>query len=168
MKSKKGDMFQIIFALILILIVSVVGLILLIMSSEVNNFWQESGFLNQSETAQNAISTIQTVGPRATDYAVFFLFIGLIIGSFIAAVRTQFNAVTVFLFLLFMLFAIIVAAGYVNLYRGLADNPVASNVSADLHFTNLLFSKYTPLIIAVICAFIMIIMFGKSGGEVIR
>lgn len=167
-KQKKGDVFQVILMIILVFVVAVVGLICLVLSVRINNFWEQSGLINDSSTAQQSISTLQKTGPKSTDYAVFFLFIGFIIGATIAAVRTDFNAITVILFIFLMAVSIFVAAGYVNLYRGLADNAGITDVSSKLTLTNFLFSKYLPLMVAVLCAFIMILMYGKSSGEIVR
>ncbi len=60
-----------------------------------------------------------------------------------------------------------VAAGMVNMYQGLAQTPSVIDIGESLTFTGFLFSKYLPLIITVISAFVMLIMYGKSGSEII-
>jgi hypothetical protein len=167
-KQKKGDVFQVMFLLTLLFAVALVGLLTLVLTTSINNFWQESGFLNDSQTAQEAIDKVEKIAPRTTDYAIFFLFVGMIIGVTIAAVRTDFNAITIILFILLTLIAIVISAGYVNLYRGLAESPNILAVSEQLILSDYLFSKYTPLFTAVLCALIMILMYAKTGGEIIR
>jgi len=165
--QKKGDVFQVLFMLVLIFIVAIVGLLCLVLTTRVNEFWDESGLLNETETGTKAIETMQETAPRTTDYAVFFLFLGMNIGIIVAAVRTNFSAVIIFLFILLTLIAIMGAAGVVNMYQGLAQQGSIIDVSGKLNLTNFIFSKYLPLIISIICALVMLIMYGKSGGDII-
>lgn len=165
--SKKGSIFQVFFMIALLIGVAVAGLLVLVMTSNINDFWDDSGLLNNTAVGTKAIDTLQDTAPKTTDYAVLFLFIGMNIGLMVAAVRTNFSAAIVFMFILLTLIAIMFAAGAVNMYQGLAQQPTILGISGDLTYTNFIFSKYFPLMISVICAFIMLIMYGKSGGEVI-
>ena len=167
LKQKKGDIFQVLFMLVIILIVAIVGLICLVLTTRVNEFWDDSGLLNDTQVATDAIDTMQDTAPRTTDYAVLFLFLGLNIGIMVAAVRTNFSAVIIFMFILLTLIAIMFAAGSVNLYQGLAQQSSISDVSSNLTATNFIFSKYLPLVTSMICAMIMLIMYGKSGGDIV-
>lgn len=166
-KQKKGDMFQVVFALIIIFIAAVVGLLFLVLTNGVNDFWQESGLLNETAVGQAAIDTLQDTAPKTTDYAILFLFLGLNIGVTISAVRTNFSALTIIIFIFLTLISIMTAAGMVNMYQGLAQQETVLPTSSELTFTNFLFSKYLPLIVSIICAFVMIVMYGKSGGDII-
>lgn len=167
-KQKKGDIFQILFMLTLLVGVAIIGVILLVMTTNINNFWEESGLLNDTVAGRESLETMQRTAPRTTDYVTFFLFMGMIIGVTISAVRTDFNAITIILFIFVMIISIFMAAGFVNIYRGIALAEGVSEISSDLTLTNFIFSKYTPLITAALCALIMIIMYGKGGGEIIR
>ena len=166
-KNKKGDVFQVLFMLVLILGVAIVGLICLVLTNNVNNFWDDSGLLNKTAVGTQAIDTMQDTAPKTTDYAIFFMFLGMNIGVVIAAVRTNFSATVIFLFILLTLVAIMIAAGFVNMYQGLAQQPEILTSSSQLTLTNFIFSQYLPLIISVICALVMLIMYGKSGGDII-
>jgi len=167
-KQKKGDIFQVLFMIAILLVVAIVGLICLVLTTRINDFWDESGLLNQTQTGQDAIDTMQETAPRTTDYTILFLFLGMNIGILVAAVRTNFSAVIIFMFILLTLIAIMFAAGSVNLYQGLAQQPEIIGVSSALTFTNFIFSKYFPLIISMICAFVLLVMYGKSGQDIIN
>jgi uncharacterized membrane protein YidH (DUF202 family) len=121
--------------------------------------------LNETVVGTNAINQLQDTAPKTTDYAILFLFIGLNIGILISAIKTNFHPATIILFIFLVLIAIMVSAGMVNMYQGLAQTPSVADVGATLPFTNFLFSKYLPLIITVISAFVLILMYGKSGGD---
>lgn len=163
--NKKGDMFQVLFLIVILLVVSIVGLLFLTMTVKVNNFWDDSGMLNDTIVGTESIDTMQDIAPKTTDYAIFFLFIGLNIGVLAAAVKTNFSPVIIFAFLLLTLIAIMVAAGAVNMYQGLAQQDEILSTSDQLTLTNFIFSEYFPLVISVLCGAVMIIMWGKSGGE---
>lgn len=167
-KDKKGDVFQIFFLLAIILAVAIVGVIMLKLTTSVNNFWDSSGLLNQTAVGEKSINTLQETAPRTTDYTIFFLFLAMNIGITIAAVKTNFSPLLIFLFIMLTLVAIMIAAGVVNMYQGLAQQPSIIGVSSQLTLTNFIFSKYLPLFISIICALTMIIMWGKSGGDIVQ
>ena len=166
-KQKKGDIFQILIVLIIIFVVALIGFITLTLTTRVNTFWDDSGLLNDTAVGTEAINKLQDTAPRTTDYAILFLFLGMNIGVVISAVRTNFTPVTIVLFIFLTLISIIVAAGMVNMYQGLAQTPSVADIGESLTFTGFLFSKYLPLLITIISAFVMLIMYGKSGGDII-
>ena len=166
-KQKKGDIFQILIVLIIIFVVALIGFITLTLTTRVNTFWDDSGLLNDTAVGTEAINKLQDTAPRTTDYAILFLFLGMNIGVVISAVRTNFTPVTIILFIFLTLISIIVAAGMVNMYQGLAQTASVVDIGESLTFTGFLFSKYLPLLITIISAFVMLIMYGKSGGDII-
>lgn len=168
LKSKKGDMFQVIIVLIIILVVSIVGFLTLTITTRVNTFWDESELLNETAIGMEAIDTMQDTAPKTTDWAILLLFLGMNIGVVISAVRTNFTPVTIILFIFLMLISIMFSAGAVNIYQGLSQSEGVEEIHTSLPLTNFLFSKYLPLIISVISLFVMLLMWGKSGGEIIK
>lgn len=166
-KQKKGDGFQIMFLLVLIFAIAIVGLICLVLTTKVNNFWDSSGVLNETAVGTHAIDQLQDTAPKTTDYAIFFLFLAMNIGVVYGAVKTNFSPVIIFLFILLTLVGIIIAAGLVNLYQGLAQQPTIIDISSGLTLTNFIFSKYLPLVISMISGLVMLIMYGKSGSDMV-
>lgn len=166
-QKRKGDIFQILIVLIIIFVLALIGFLTLTVSTRVNQFWDSSGLLNSTEVGTNAIDTIQDTAPRTTDYAILFAFLGMNIGVVIAAVRTRFSPTTIILFIFLTLISIMISAGMVNMYQGLAQTPSVSDIGEGLNFTNFLFSKYLPLIITILSALVMLIMYGKQGGDII-
>lgn len=166
-QQKKGDVFQVMFMIALTLAVAMVGLILLVLTVNVNNFWDESGLLNDTAVGTSAIDTLQDTAPRTTDYAVLFLFLGMNIGVIVASVRTNFSAAVIFIFILLTLISIMFAAGAVNMYQGLAQQESIIGISGELTFTNFILSRYFPLAVSMLSALVMLVMYGKSGGDII-
>lgn len=166
--SKKGDVFQILIVLIIIFAIALVGFLTLTMTTRVNTFWDDSGYLNETATGKQAIDTMQDTAPKTTDWAILLLFLGMNIGVVISAVRTNFTPVTVILFIFLTLISIMIAAGMVNMYQGMAQTPSVADIGDSLPLTNFLFSKYLPLIISILSAFAMILMYGKAGGDIMQ
>ena len=67
----------------------------------------------------------------------------------------------------FAIIAVLIAAGLVDIYQGLAQEDELSDYSSNLTLTNIIFSRFTPLIICVLGFIIIMIMYGKSGGDII-
>ena len=165
--QKKGDIFQILIILIIIFAITLIGFITLTITTRINTFWDDSGLLNETAVGTEAIDKLQDTAPKTTDYAILFLFIGMNIGVIISAVRTNFSAVTIVLFIFLTLISIMISAGMVNMYQGLAQSPSVEDIGESLTFTNFLFSKYLPLIICVISALVMLLMYGRGGMDII-
>lgn len=165
-KQKKGEIFQIFVMMIILIAVAIVGFLMLTMTTRFNTTMQTSGMLNSSVTATNAIAKMQETAPKTTDYTILFLFLGLNIGVLISAVKTNYHPMTIILFIFLVFVAIMIAAGVVNMYQGLAQTPSVSDIGDSLPFTNFLFSKYFPLIITIISAFVLILMYGKGGDSI--
>ena len=166
-KQKKGDVTQILVVLIIIFVLALVGFLTLTLTTRVNDFWEDSGMLNESATAQKAIDQMQDTAPKTTDYAIFLSFLGMNIGVIIAAVRTRFSPVTIILFIFLTMISIMIAAGMVNMYQGLAQTASVADIGESLGLTGFIFSKYLPLVITILSAFTMLIMYGRQGGDII-
>lgn len=166
-RNKRGDIFQMFPLLILLTAVAIIGLLMLVMSMQVNTFWRDSGMIEPNSSMEYANNVLMDTGPKTTDYAVFFLFLGMNIGIVISAVRTKFSPTLIFMMILLTFLAIMIAAGMVNIYQGMAHAQGVTDTASGLNLTNFLFSKYTPLMICMISALIVIIMMGKSGGDIV-
>ena len=165
--NRKGDVYQLLFMLVILFVIALVGLITLVLTTRINDFWDSSELLNDTAIGTKAIDDIQDTAPRTTDYAIFFLFIGMNVGVIIAAVRTNFSSLIMIFFIFLTLISIMISAGMVNMYQGFAQTPSIIDVSGNLVLTNFIFSKYLPLIISVISALVMLFMYGKSGQDII-
>lgn len=165
--NKRGDVFQLIFLIIILLIAAVVGILFLKLGNEMTNTMEEQGLFDDAPNAQLANDTLQAAAPRTTDYMIFFLFLGSVIGLLISASRTRFSPTIMFLFITLLIITIFVASGAVNIYSGLASSPELATENAQLTLTGFILSRYTPLIMTVIGGLIMIIMWGKSGGDIL-
>jgi len=166
-KEKKGDIFQIIFVLIILLIIAIMALLTGKLSLEITKAYQLPGLhLNDSSAGVQANQLIQDMTPPLLDFFVFFFFLGSNVGLIVSAIRTKYSPTIIFLFIMLLIIEILIASGFVNIYQGFHDEPSLQPIPQQMPLTNILFSKYTPLIFTVIGAIVLIFMYGKSGGDI--
>lgn len=166
MKDKRGDVLSMIALLVILLIIAVLGLFFFFLSWTFTDEIDKTGVLDSQANAVTVNNKLTNWIPNINDETVLFFFLAMTIGLVVAAVRTNFNPVIIFIFLLLLLVAVFIAAQSANIYRGFADEAVLSAYSSKLTFTNILFSKFTPLIIVLIGAVLLVIMYGKSGSNI--
>jgi len=163
----RGNIFQLVALVVILFVVAIVGLLFLSLSSKVTGTYQNLSIFNDSVIAQQANAKMLETAPRTTDYMIFFLFVGSIIGLLISASKTQFSSGIFFLFALLLIITIFVASGMVNIYSGFSQSAALSEYADQLTLTGYIFSKYTPLILTVLGGIIMLIMWGKQGNDII-
>lgn len=163
--NKKADVFQLTFLIIILFIVAIVGLLFFTLSNRITDKYNELGIFDDAPNADYANSLINETAPKTTDYMIFMLFVGMVIGLLISASRTQFSPTLFFMFILLLIITIFISSGVVNIYSGFAQ--ALPDESGKLILTGYLFSRYTPLIITCIGGLIMFIMWSKGGSEII-
>jgi len=167
MINKKADIFQLIVLLVILFIAAITGILFLALSNQVTQTYEDTGLLNDTAIGQEFNDMMQDTGPKSTDYMVFMLFCGGVIGLMISASKTNFSPTIFFLFLLLLIITIFIASGMVNIYSGFAQQATLVNEANQLVLTGFLFSKYTPLLITVLGGILMLIMWSKTGGDII-
>jgi hypothetical protein len=166
LKTKKGDVFQIFFILIILFVVAIVGLLIATLSTGITKSISEMQIIKDNPNAQLQNQKVSQNAVPIADMFVFFIFLFGNISLIIAATRTSFSPTLIFLFIILFLFAIVISAGMVNVYQGLAHDTVLSQTSQGMSLTGLIFSKYFPLFICVISGIVFIFMYGKSGSDI--
>ena len=166
-KSKKG-IFTLIIIIAILTVTAVLGLLTYRMIKAVNQTFDDSGLFEDGSIADESNLAIKTTSKYGIDNMVLFLFLGSIIGLIFGAVRTKFSPILMFLFILCFLISIGLAAMSAEIYHGFATSGDLAETADELIFTKIIFSKFFPLMICIIGAVIMIIMWGKQGGEIVR
>lgn len=164
MKFKKGDIFQVVFVIIIVLVMAIMAMLVGKMSYEFSNAYKDP-ILQISQTGAQANNIIQTSAIPTMDFFIFFFFLGSNIGLVVSAIRTKYSATLIWLFILLLIIEILIASGVVNLYSGFSDVESLQPIPSMLFLTNILLSKYFPLIISCIGAVVLILMYSKTGGE---
>jgi len=164
--NKKGDIFQIFYILIIIIVMAIMALLVGKLSYEFTSAFKNPDLHLQDSPAGTASNDlVQQMAVPLMDFFIFFFFLGANIGIFIGAIKTKYSGVMMFLFILLLLIEILVASGIVNIYQGFASVPSLEPIPAKMFLTNLLLSKYFPLIISVIGGVVLIIMYSKQNQE---
>lgn len=166
MQFKKGDIFQLFFLILIVFGVACIGLMFYKITHTFTTTVANTGVLNSAPLAVNANSTLGTQSRVVTDEMVFFIYLFGIIGIIISAARTNFSPTVVFLFIMMLLLAIGLSAGLTNIYQGIAHSDALSPEGGQLTLTNILLSKYTPLMMCVIGGVVLYILYGKSGSDI--
>jgi hypothetical protein len=163
MKTKKGDIFQITFVIIIVLVMAILGLLVGKLSHEVTEQYKNPIFgLNNTDKGMQSNQLIQTMSIPLMDFFIFFFFLGANIGLIVSAIKTKYSPTIIFLFILLLLIEILLASGVVNLYQGFSGEDSLAPVPSQMVLTNLLLSKYFPLIITVMGAIVLIFMYSKQ------
>lgn len=165
--NKKGDVFSIFILLVILLAVALLGLLFTKMTLGATDILKNTPIINDTEKAKDATEKIETASPYVADGFILFLFLGGVIGLIIAAVSTDFSPAIIFVFILLLIIGIFVASGFTNIYQGFTDDATLSSTANKLAVTDIIFSKYTPLIIGVLGMIILIVMYSKTRSEAI-
>lgn len=163
----KTGLFELLYLLIIILVTAIIAILFYALTDKFTTAFDESGVFPEDSTAEKANKAIQSHAPHIADEFVFFLFLFSIIALIIAAAKTNFSPTVIFLFVIVLILAVLIAAGMVDIYQGLAQEDELSEYSTNLTLTNIIFSRFTPLIICVLGFIIVMIMYGKSGGDIV-
>jgi len=161
--NKKGDIFQITFVIVIVLVMTILGLLCGKLGYEVTQAYKNPALgLQDTDNGVEANNLIQTMSVPLMDFFIFFFFLGSNIGLIVSAIKTKYSPTIIFLFILLLLIEILLASGVVNLYQGFASEPSLDPIPAKMFLTNMLLSKYFPLIISVIGAVVLIFMYSKQ------
>lgn len=166
LENKKG-VFDIIYLLVILFGVALIGLFVFYLADQFSEGYQDMSEIQETTYAKSFVDSWRASLPYILDGLVFFFFLGMVVSLLIAAVRTNFSPLVIGLFIVLFLLTILIASGLVNMYRGIADSDDISDFADQLTFTNIMFSRYTPLIIMVLSTVILIVMWGKSGNQII-
>jgi hypothetical protein len=147
----------------MVLIMAILALLVGKLSHEVTEAYKDPALgLQNSPQGVKANNLIQASTVPILDFFVFFFFLGSNIGLIISAIKTKYSPTIIFLFILLLLIEILLASGVVNIYQGFHNEPSLSPVTGQMFLTNMLLSKYFPLIISVIGAVVLIFMYSKQ------
>lgn len=160
-KNKKGNAIGIIVVLVIIFIVAIIALLTSSMSKKFSEKFKELD-IPENSSADIAIDRMDDMGLKISDELVLFIFLGLNIGIIVSAVKTKFSPIVIGIYFFLLVFAIMIAAGFTNLYTTFAESSAMSEYGSQMTLTGFIFNRFTPAIICVLSGLIMIFMYGKS------
>jgi hypothetical protein len=165
--NNKGDIFDIMTFLIVIVIFGIGLFIFAWIIPQVGN-GLKSGGLNNSVEGTNAINQLNDWGINGLQKGFFFLFIGLCIAQLISAFYSDTHPVWLFLYILMLAMTVILGGYLGNMYTTITSNSAFSGFSQGL--ISVVLSNIIKIVIGV-GALSMIIMFSKwafynNGGRI--
>lgn len=165
--NKKGDIPSMFFA---IAVIGAIGIFLFFFNHMFNAFYDEfddyfdqAGYNNTE--VDDAIGTIQTTENGLWDYV--FLAVALMYILFLALIGFS-TRISAFFFWVYGLMAVIglfIATALSNTWQEMATQPELAATVARFPITNALLGTYFPTFILAGIVIMMILLFGKFGGE---
>lgn len=162
MKNKKGQISGTIIGLIMLLVIVIMGFIFGKFITIFNKSMDETEIFEEGSKAKEVHDKVSSQIPEFMDNLIFFAFIALMVGTVIAAVKSDYSWWAMGLYFIQLAFAVLVAFGAVELYSGLAIG-FQDLVNSHFKLTNIVFSRYTPALIAGVCGILMFLMSGGSN-----
>lgn len=165
-KNKKGDVTDIL-SLVIIAFVLIIGFfIIAFIVPYVTNGLRIAGLNNTAEGA-SAINSLEDYGVNGIQTGVTWLFFGLCIATLISAFYADTHPIWLWLYIIFLVIAIILAGYLANAYQTIIESSYFANFSQNMTTTLMQYSVY--IYIGVAClSFILIFTkwayLGNSGG----
>ena len=165
--SNKKGLFDVFYIIIIVFIVAILGILFSTLAYKVTKIYQETNLLQDAPVAIEANELIQSNSRSVADEFVFFMFLFGNIAIMISASRTGFSPTVIFIFIFMILFAVLIASGMVNIYQGFSQDPSLAETGNAMFLTGIIFSKYFPLFTCIISAIVLMIMYSKTGSDII-
>lgn len=167
-KEKKGDIQSIIYFIVALF---GIGVFLLFYSHFSQAFFDKTDQYFESDTnfndteAHRALKNIERETTNLWDFVFIGVFVAYIIFLVILAYSTRISPVLSFIYAIISILALFVGVMLSNTWQELAANPEFSDTIARFPITNLILGSYYPMFITAIISIVIIILFGKRGGE---
>lgn len=164
--NKNGNIFSLFAIIVILLGVAILAVLFLNMSHRVTSTVSRIDAIKTTPLASQANSNVQNMQVPIGESLIFFIFLAGVIGLIIAAVYTNFSPTIIFVFILISLIGIFAASLAANIYHGISTDSGVLETTSHMSITNILFSKYTPLIVGALAVIVIIIMYSKSGDNI--
>lgn len=154
--DKRGSLGDIMFIVVVALFFSMILLIGYKLADEFNTKIQASDVFETN--GKTASAKLTGYYPTVLDNGFLFLMIGLCVVAFIMAALVRIHPIFIPLYILAMLFVVILAGVFSNVYQEMSANSELSSISSNLVLVNFVMT-YLPIITGVIATLLMIIMY---------
>lgn len=163
-KSKKGDITDILVFTITIFILMVGFFVIAFVVPEITDGLNEVG-MNSSAEGANAIARLSDFGTVTIQRGAFLLFVGLIMGTMVTSFFARTHPIFLFLYILILGVTVFLGIYLGNAYQQFAATDLFADTLASQSLINLIMNNLITITIAV-GALSMIIVFSKftTGG----
>jgi hypothetical protein len=163
--NKKGDVVDSISFVIVVFILAIGFFIIAFIIPSITNGLSSAGLNNTSEGA-NAISKLNDFGTQGIQRGFFFVFIGMCIGVLISAYFIDTHPIFLFLYIILLAIAVILAVYLANAYETFSQIDAFSAFYATQGLFTLVVS-HIVLITIIVGVLSFIIIFAKFRGKTI-
>lgn len=163
--NKKGDITDTISFVIVVIVLAIGFFIIAFIIPSITDGLRNSG-VNSTVEGENAISKLNSFGTQGIQKGFFFVFIGLCISVLISSFFIDTHPIFLFLYVIFLGIAIILAAYLANAYETFSQVPAFNSFYASQELFTLVVSNIVIILLAV-AALSFIIIFSKYRGRAI-
>lgn len=163
MKSKKGDVTDIL-SLGIITFILIVGFFIIAYIVPFITSGLSTAGLNNTVEGANAINKLNDFGVNGIQRGMFWLFIGLCIGVLISSFYVDTHPVWLFLYIMMLIVAVIVAGYLSNAYTTIV-NSTSFNGFTQTYMTSIMANIITTIIVVACLSFIIIFAKWGYGGS---
>ncbi len=116
-----------------------------------------------SNASVQSMNQVQALATPAFDQLIFIIMIAVVLGTLGLAIFTQFHPVTLAMFIIAVVLAVIIGGMLANVYDEVQSNSEFSAKADEFKFTNVIMGKQFPIIILIVGVIGIIIMMAKRG-----
>ena len=162
LKSKKGDLPDMLIFLATLFILAIGLLVLAFVIPSITDGLSEAG-LNESQGGYDAINELNEFGINGIQKGYFFLMVGLIMSTMITSFLTRTHPIFLFMYIFFLGITLFLGAYLGNAFEQFATSPVLVDTLGSQGYISIVMQNIV-LITLVTGALSMIIIFAKFSG----
>jgi len=166
-KNKRGDITDSPTFMVLLFVLCIGFFIITYVVAEVATGLKVAG-MNSSVEGASAIDELESFGTTTIQRGVFFLFIGMVIGTMVSAFFLRTHPIFIFLYVFFLIVMVYIGTYIGNAYETFANTPLFAEQLAEQVLISFIMNNYLSIIVATtILSWIFIfVKFGGGGGQV--
>ncbi len=162
-KAQAGILLFLIVGIIVVFIFAVVGVPVAKVFDDVIDDLKKPEHFGTSNVSIDSMNQVQGLVTPAIDQLIFITLVAIVLGTLGIAIFTDFHPVTLAIFIIAIVLAVIIAGLLANAYDEIQTNPEFSAKAQEFSFTNVIMGKQFPIIILIAGAIGVIIMMAKRG-----
>lgn len=163
--NKKGDVSDIITFIVIIFFLAVGLVVAAFANDKIKNIVEDTA-LNQSDSATTIVSSLNYITTTGVQRAFVFIFAFMIIGMMLSSFLVRVHPAWIFLYILFLGFAVIITVPLANTYQTLIESSALSEVAAQqTQITFIMQHSIKILIGAAILSWIILFAKPLEGGN---
>lgn len=162
--NRKGDISGGIVLIIIVFFLAISFIVVAFANDKIKNIIEDTP-LNQSEAADNIITSIDYLTTTSINRAFIFLFSFLIIGMMLSSFLVRVHTAWIFLYVLFLVFSVIIAVPLANTYQAVIEASALSGIAAQQTAITFVMQHSVKILIGATLLSWIILFAKPQGGE---